>query len=291
MKHAYLIIAHNDPKQLQNLVSAIDDERNDIYIHIDGKTDISLFRSISSKASLIRFLENRTEVFWGDSSQIYAEYKLLACVDGKRYARIHLLSGADYPLKSQDYIHNFFDSHKDEEFIDFEDESKIADELRKKMRLYNLFLKQASSRNHNIASFFTFARRVMLVLQMAIGINRHYFFDTIKKGSNWVSITQNFADVLLKHEQLIKQEYKFTHCSDEIYKQTIAWSCGFKDRISPLGNLRMIDFKRGNRKSPYTYRESDFEELIDNPFLFARKFSTSLSGNLVSRLKLRLLIQ
>lgn len=94
----------------------------------------------------------------------------------------------------------------------------------------------------------------------------------------------------MRNEQLIKKEYKFTHCSDEIYKQTIASSCGFKDRISPLGSLRMIDFKRGNRKSPYTYRESDFEELINNPFLFARKFSSSLSGNLVSRLKKHLLI-
>lgn len=284
-RHAYLIMAHSDPTQLQNLVSAIDDKRNDIYIHIDGKTDISIFKSITSILSPIKFIENRIDVFWGDSSQIYAEYKLLNCVNGGKYSRIHLLSGADYPLKGQDYIHNFFDSHESEEFISFEDECKIKSELRKKMRLYNLFLKQTSHHNQYIASLFSFSRRVMLVLQMAIGINRHYSFDTIKKGSNWVSITQKFADELLKNEQLIKKEYRLTHCSDEIYKQTIAWSCGFKDRISPLGNLRMIDFKRGNRKSPYTFKESDFEEIKNSPFLFARKFSTSLSGNLVSRLK------
>lgn len=284
-RHAYLIMAHSDPEQLQNLVSAIDDERNDIYIHIDGKSDISIFKSITSNLSPIKFIENRIDVFWGDPSQIYAEYKLLRFVNRGGYARIHLLSGADYPLRSQDYIHDFFDSHKEEEFIDFEDESKINGELRKKMRLYNLFLKNTSNSNHYIASLFAFARRVMLVLQMAIGINRHYFFDTIKKGSNWVSITQKFADELLKHEQLIKNEYHLTHCSDEIYKQTIAWSCGFKDRISPLGNLRMIDFKRGNKSSPYTYRESDYEELINSSSLFARKFSTDRSGNLVFRLK------
>lgn len=37
MKHAYLIIAHNELEVLKRLISALDDERNDIYIHIDQK--------------------------------------------------------------------------------------------------------------------------------------------------------------------------------------------------------------------------------------------------------------
>ncbi len=35
LRHAYLILAHNEPKILQTLVEMIDDERDDIYIHID----------------------------------------------------------------------------------------------------------------------------------------------------------------------------------------------------------------------------------------------------------------
>ena len=37
-RHAYLIMAHGNHTQLSKLVSALDDERNDIYIHIDKKT-------------------------------------------------------------------------------------------------------------------------------------------------------------------------------------------------------------------------------------------------------------
>ena len=37
-KHAYCIMAHNNWEQLQLLVSAIDDSRNDIYLHIDKKS-------------------------------------------------------------------------------------------------------------------------------------------------------------------------------------------------------------------------------------------------------------
>lgn len=36
-KHAYCIMAHSNWEQLQILVDAIDDERNDIFLHIDAK--------------------------------------------------------------------------------------------------------------------------------------------------------------------------------------------------------------------------------------------------------------
>ncbi len=37
MKHVYLILAHNEYPVLECLIKAIDDPRNDIYIHIDKK--------------------------------------------------------------------------------------------------------------------------------------------------------------------------------------------------------------------------------------------------------------
>ena len=36
-KHAYLIIAHDKFEQLKRLLLLLDDERNDIYLHIDSK--------------------------------------------------------------------------------------------------------------------------------------------------------------------------------------------------------------------------------------------------------------
>ena len=39
-KHAYLIIAHNNFEQLKNLIHALDDTRNDIYVHIDKKASV-----------------------------------------------------------------------------------------------------------------------------------------------------------------------------------------------------------------------------------------------------------
>lgn len=47
-RHAYLIIAHDQPELLQILISLIDDVRNDIFITIDSRTDINIFKNIKA---------------------------------------------------------------------------------------------------------------------------------------------------------------------------------------------------------------------------------------------------
>lgn len=37
--HAYLIIAHNEFEVLTKLIGLLDDNRNDIYVHIDKKVE------------------------------------------------------------------------------------------------------------------------------------------------------------------------------------------------------------------------------------------------------------
>ena len=40
MRHAYLIMTHKEPYNLKKLLELLDDEDNDIYIHIDIKSNI-----------------------------------------------------------------------------------------------------------------------------------------------------------------------------------------------------------------------------------------------------------
>ena len=75
MKHAYLIIAHNELEVLKRLISALDDERNDIYIHIDQKAtfDGSELRVDNSK---LYVLLDRLDARWGDFSLVEVELLL-----------------------------------------------------------------------------------------------------------------------------------------------------------------------------------------------------------------------
>ena len=117
-KHAYLIMAHDKPRQLEILLSLLDDPRNDIYLHLDSRLaiDLSAFSEQVCHSNL--FFVERDAVRWGHSSLVACELKLLtAAVNKQAYEFYHLLSGADLPLYTQELIHSFFDVHAGEIFL------------------------------------------------------------------------------------------------------------------------------------------------------------------------------
>lgn len=114
-RHAYLIMAHGNLAQLSKLVSALDDERNDIYIYIDKKTKNFNEKMITATYSKVKFIE-QINVNWGGYSIVKCELLLLeaAVKFNTDYVRYHLVSEADLPIKSQDYIHDFFEDNNGE---------------------------------------------------------------------------------------------------------------------------------------------------------------------------------
>ena len=49
MKHAYLVIAHKNDYTFQTLLNLIDDERNDIFIHMDKKNAKYRFEDVAKQ--------------------------------------------------------------------------------------------------------------------------------------------------------------------------------------------------------------------------------------------------
>ena len=118
MKHAYLILAHNEWRLLQTLIDCIDDERNDIYVHIDAK--VKELPELKAQHSGLFVLKERADVRWAGFSMIEAEYLLFENAFLNRpYSYYHLLSGVDLPLKSQSEIHVFFTDNAGKEFIGY----------------------------------------------------------------------------------------------------------------------------------------------------------------------------
>ena len=91
------------------LLQSIDDVRNDIYLHIGSDVKNIRIKDIEGccHASHLRIFRT-PPVIWGDKSQIDATLSLLQESTGTyEYAYYHLISGVDFPLKSQEYIHSF----------------------------------------------------------------------------------------------------------------------------------------------------------------------------------------
>ncbi|MDR2234124.1 MAG: beta-1,6-N-acetylglucosaminyltransferase [Tannerella sp.] len=277
MKHAYLIIAHNEFEILKCLIRAIDDSRNDIYIHFDRK--LNELPTVRTQFAGLYILTERIDVRWGDLSVVEAEYKLFeaACKHGG-YDYYHLLSGVDMPLKSQDYIHDFFEKHQGKEFIGYFN-GNISKQMHRKVQLYHLFPKYFRESKGFRPLARKMLRAIWLRMQMSLGIKRNQGI-TFKKGTQWISITHDLATHLLTQKNQVLETYHHTFCSDEVFVQTICWNSDFRDRIYDLHDegrscMRAINWQ-DNRL--VEWEEKDFERLMTSEALFARKFGSNHFG-------------
>ena len=119
-KHAYLIMAHNQMDILKKLLEEIDYEQNDIYVHIDAKAgEIDRDNLIKHVTKSKVYFVNRMSITWGGASIVKCELRLMKKAAKVGYQYYHLLSGNDFPIKTQKQIHDFFDSNSGKEFIEY----------------------------------------------------------------------------------------------------------------------------------------------------------------------------
>lgn len=283
-RHAYLIIAHANPYVLEKLLLMLDDERNDIFIHIDKKTkgfNFDHYQSLVKKSTLL-FID-RIDVRWGHVSQIKVELELFKAAYAKdNYTYYHLISGADLPIQRQDVIHDFFDKNKGKEFIGFSDDHFDLERVNK----IHLFPKHMRVDASDIWKRpLRKLRKIFLAVQRSVG----YVYGTdldvkFVQGANWVSITNNLVGELLKQEKEFLDFYKYSNCCDEVYKQTFVYNnpifrekvCDLKDELK--SNMRFMDWQRGR---PYTFRSEDFDLIVNSGMLFARKFEDNVDVQIV----------
>lgn len=100
MKIAVLIMCHKDASRVNRLISAIDDQDLDIYVHVDKKSSITSEISTGMRIWLLPD-ELRIDVRWAQLSQVEAELNLIKYAHSFfEYDYYVLLSGYDYPITS-----------------------------------------------------------------------------------------------------------------------------------------------------------------------------------------------
>lgn len=257
---------HEDSEILHKSLQLIDDKRNDVFIHIDAKSNSDFKETLQQylKESRLYFVENPVKVYWGHYSLILAEYSLFEQALSTGYYRyFHLLSGNDMPIKSQEYIHSFFDENDGKEFIGFSDKYFLGN-----IECIHLFPTEYRGGNGIARSCFV---KVQKLLHFSVAGFKHPVF---KRGAEWVSVTNDFVQYLLKQKEYYKR-FKYSYCLDECYKQTVAYNSPFKERLYSIddefkGCMRLIDWNRG---TPYTFQLADFDEIINSDRLFCRKIN------------------
>lgn len=276
--HAFLIMVHNEFEILERLIGMLDNKSNHIFIHVDTKVkefDFNKFSNITKYSKV--FYVNRLNVAWGGYSQVRCELTLLKEAIQYNYEYYHLISGADLPIKKNDEIHEFFRRNKGKEFIEFDTKIDLKS-IQNRVKFYYNF-QDRFGRNNKI---YNKILPIFIILQNVVGINR--LKDNkleLKKGTNWFSITNELAHYVVENEANIESLCKNGYCVDEIFLHTLVYNSRFKNNIVN-DCLRYIDWERGY---PYTFQETDFDEIVNSNKIFARKFSSEVDYNIVLKIE------
>lgn len=286
-RHAYLILAHTNPDQIRTLLGMLDDERNDIFVHIDAGASFGNERlqGCCSKSRL-EFTDKRISVHWGGVSIMHAELELLRkATQCGHYAFYHLLSGMDLPIKNQDTIHDFFDANPGKEFIHF---WKMPAHTLRRVRYYTLFPEGARSFYTNIPN------NIFKVIMEKAGTSINKDVD-FRFASQWFSITDKLARYTVNQEQWLCKVFRHTVMIDEIFMATLVWNSPFRAALydgheyaegSTLecnANMRFIDWTRGSSiRHPWTFTIDDLPLLEKVPHFWARKFNEKVDSEIIS---------
>ena len=280
-KHAYLITAYENRHQLEQLLSLLDHERNDVYLQVDSKGSLRVDNLTLHKSSL--FILPSFPIYWGGFSMIRAELNLLKAASERRYHYYHMITNSDLPLVSQDTIHAYLENSY-LEYVDFNPEEKLWAHYQ--AAYYHVFLEN----KYYLRNVFIRGLRHFLVkLQSVCGIDRskksHEDFHT---GSTYFSITHSLVEYILTQQSWIKNTFHHALACDEVFLQTLIMKSPFKFKVSgsdsgKTQNLRYIDWKRYKRNSPYTFKMSDYKELQEasKRAFFARKFHRAVDSEIV----------
>lgn len=288
-KHAYLIMAHNNFYILERLLKLLDDERNDIYLHVDKKAkqfDSEMIKKIVKKSNI--YIVHRMKVNWGAFSMVRCELLLLEqATNNGKYEYYHLLSGIDLPLKTQDYIHEFMNQNQGKIFLHFAGEKiEKQNNIISRVSRYYFMQEYMKHKNKVIRKASIKLKNVLDKIQIKLKTDRtKKIGKDIKTGAQWFSITDECARYILKNKKYINKHFKFTYCPDELFIQTLIYNTKFMDKLyynkmddNYISCMRKIDWTRG---CPYVYKREDFDELVHSDYLFARKFSTDIDKEIV----------
>ena len=274
MKHAYLILAHNEPELLSLLVERLDDVRNDIYIHFDRK--LSILPDIKTQHAGLYILKDRVDVRWADVSMLEAEYKLFhAVVDsGCQYSHHHLISGVDLPLKNQDYIHSFFAQHQGKEFVGLH-QRPMNSHADRALHYWHPFTRSFRG-SGCVFAIKRILRYLVVQTQVLLGIRRNTTIP-FHKGGQWVSITRGLIDYLLEQEDRAFTIFSRTFGADEYFVPTLIWDTPFMERLfdatdESRGAMRYIGWRADGQLIDFT--SQDLPALQQAEYLFARKFNS-----------------
>lgn len=300
MKLVYLIIAHKNPDQVARLIRALSYDDDVFFVHIDKKCKLKPFkdvlelqafeRHIAQHRARIHFVRNRVSVVCGGYSQVDATFNSLSEIFSscERFDYLILLTGQDYPIKTNEQIRTHFAANKGREFLErFQlpggAEKALAEISFRTARVKEYtFLDYYQGKGSYLMS--KIASRILPPKELPAK------FPLYWGHSHW-RLTYKCVAFLLKfkneHADFMRL-FRFALSPDEYVFHTAIMNSSFAESVID-DCLTYIDWSTGGYH-PKILTCEDFHHLEKSRKLFARKFDIHVDSgvmDLVDRILLR----
>lgn len=123
MKFAYLINAHKDASHVLRLIDRLNNTDTDFVIHVSKSSDKSFYKELKSKLEMYKNVYFCKREFgyhfgWGIVQATINGMETLI-KEGSEFEYFHLLSGQDYPIKTNEEIFAFFKRNAGKQYMDY----------------------------------------------------------------------------------------------------------------------------------------------------------------------------
>ena len=316
MNIAYCLIVWNKPELLKRIVDRLNQPNVHFYIHVDKKSMyVAEFKAIFQHYENVSILSVYA-VFWGGISQVKTHLHMLqlAVASKQDFKYFVLLSGQDYPIKTNEYINTFFASNN----CDFLSYNRIEDldpsYKYKYTHRHFLEFKYLNPKDpHLNKSLYYIYHGLQNRLRKYLPHRSFYKNFTPYFGSTWTALTQQtvqfvldfvdnnpdyvtymsyveFPSELFIHNIILNTERR-TNVYD--YEKFIEWLKTKKEgeKFTPVySSLKFMDWSdRGNASKPAVLDITYFDQIKANHNLFARKVDDKISTALLHKIDSELL--
>jgi len=317
MEINYIILAHTNPDQVKRLITVLDSPSCRFYLHIDLNSDILPFKQALQTFPNVFFLTDnqRRRGAWGHISIVEGTINALRqIIADNRTGYCVLLSGQDYPLKSNEYITSYFTKHAGTNFISAYPMPRKEWHTHGGMGRLNVYKIDRSYKRSEYAILHSFWNKEFYRIKTLRDIKGlfwagkfRFLFKLFKKrkfpaylkpygGDQWWALPMSTVKAVLafldEHPDYLKY-HQDSLMPDEIFFQSIIMSLAQTNlnawQLAP--SLTYVNWERENVPLPVTFKASDYPELEKQPDtkLFARKFDATRDATILNLLDQQLI--
>jgi len=272
---AYIISAYKNPEQLIRLILRLCSGQTSFFIHFDKKAEDQIFGQIiegTRKLPNVHLLK-RYNCYWGEFGHVQASLEGIRALVNRNisFEYAFLLTGQDYPIKTNLQVEGFLESHKDKSFMANFPLPTVEWENGGLERVKRWYVRW-------------YGRRFIFPKNGNVTIKRKFpkGFRPFGGSSYWCLSKEciEYIDHFVRDHPQFVQFFRYVDVPDEIFFQTILMNSPLAEHIVN-DDLRYIDWKDPDSGSPAVLNKNDLDSLLTSPKLFARKFDVNVDTEIL----------